>query len=130
MIKMKPGLYYFCHPYSAKTEEGRIENFELCRRRSANLLLKGYNVFSPTVHSHSIEMASPEMLAWSIEDKWKFWINIDIAVLNYVGFTGVMLAPGWGGSEGCRKEYDWFLSHIRSDGKSYDILMYNDVLGD
>ena len=130
MIKMKPGLYYFCHPYSAKTKESRIANFELCCKRSAELLLKGYNIFSPIVHSHPIEMASPEILTWLQEEKWKFWIGIDVAILEHVGFTGVILAPGWGRSKGCRREYDWFLLHTKADDRSYDILKYYDVEGD
>ena len=130
MIRMKPGFYYFCHPYSAKTKEERIANYNVCCVRTAKLLLKGYNVFSPIVHSHPIETASPEIQKWLEKDRWKFWIDIDIATLNYVGFTGAILAPGWGRSKGCKREYEWFLSHIRSDGKPYDILKYNDVIGD
>ena len=130
MIKMKPGFYYLCHPYSAKTAEGRICNFELCCRRSAKLLLKGYNIFSPIVHSHPIEMASPEMLAWPLKDRWKFWIDVDMAILEYVGFTGAILAPLWGKSKGCKREYDWFLSHRQPDGKVHEILKYYDLVGD
>ena len=130
MIKIKSGLFYFCHPYSAKTKEGREANFNLCCRRSAKLLLKGYNIFSPIVHSHPTERASPEMLQWSIEKRWEFWIDIDIALLEYVGFTGVILAPLWGRSKGCRREYDWFLSHKQPDGRVHEILKYNDVIGD
>jgi len=133
---MKPGFYYFAHPYSSKTKEGLIANFELCCQRSAELLLKGYNVFSPIVHSHSIEMASPEMLTWTVDELWQFWIDIDMAILEYVEFTGVILAPGWRTSKGCMREYEWFISHtskaglFTSNGKPYDILQYNDLIGD
>lgn len=131
MIKMKPGFFYFCHPYSAKTKEGRIANYELCCRRSIKLLLKGYNIFSPIVHSHSIEMASPEMLKWPLEKRYKFWLHtIDFAVLKHVGFTGVILAPLWGKSKGCKREYDWFLSHRQPNGTVHEILKYNNVVGD
>jgi hypothetical protein len=129
MVKMKPGLYYFAHPYSAKTEEGRTANFELACRRSAILLLKGYNIFSPIVHSHPIEMANPELLSWPQEKLWQFWLDIDLAILEFVNFTGIILAPLWGTSKGCKKEYEWFLGHVRSDGKPYDILRYNDLIG-
>ena len=129
MIEMKP-FYYLCHPYSAKTMEGRIANYELCCRRSAKLILKGYNIFSPIVHSHPIEMASPEMLKWPNEDRWNLWIGIDINILEYVGFTGVILAPGWGKSKGCKKEYDWFLCHKQPNGKAHEILRYYDLIGD
>ena len=130
MIKMKPGFYYFCHPYSAKTKQGRIANYELCCQRSAKLLLNGYNIFSPIAHSHSIDMASPEMLKWPIEKLWKFWIGIDITILKYVGFTGVILGPQWGRSKGCKKEYEWFLSHRQPDGRSHEILKYYNLVGD
>ena len=130
MAKMKPGLYYFCHPYSAETKEGRIANYELCCRRSAKLLLKGYNIFSPIVHSHSIEMASPEMLKWPIEDRYKFWLyNIDFAILEFVNFTGAIFAPDWMKSRGCTKEYMWFVSHLRANGKSHRLLVYNNIVG-
>ena len=130
MIKMKSGLYYFCHPYSAKTKEGRMANHELCCRRSAKLLLKNYNIFSPIVHSHSIEMVSPEMLKWSVNKRWQFWIDIDFSILEYVGFTGAILAPLWGKSKGCKKEYEWFLSHRQPNGKPHEILKYYDLVGD
>ena len=128
--KIKPGFYYFCHPYSAKTKEGRIANYELCCQRSAKLLLNGYNIFSPIAHSHSIEMASPEMLKWPIEKLWKFWIDIDMVILEYVGFTGVILGPHWRRSKGCKREYEWFMSHRQPNGKPHEILLYNSVLGD
>jgi hypothetical protein len=127
---MKPGFFYFCHPYSAKTIEGRTANYELACRRSAKLLLAGYNIFSPIVHSHLIEIASPEMLKWSIDKRWQFWIDIDMAVLEYVGFTGAVFAPGWGQSKGCKKEYEWFLAHKQPNGKPHDILLYSKIAGD
>jgi len=127
---MRPGLYYFAHIYSADTEEGRICNYKLCCRRSAKLLLKGYNIFSPITHSHPIEAASPEMLLWSVEKRWQFWIDIDMALLEYIKFTGAIFAPLWGKSAGCMREYDWFLFHRRSDGKPYEILQYNKITGD
>lgn len=130
MVRMKLGYWYLCHPYSAQTIEGRISNFKLCCKRSAKLLLNGYNIFSPIVHSHLIEMASSEMLKWSAKDRWKFWINIDIALLEYVGFTGVILAPGWGASQGCQMEYDWFTAHQQPDGKPHDILQFREIVGD
>lgn len=131
MVEMKPGFWYFCHPYSAKTDEGRVANYELCRRRSGKLLLAGYNVFSPVVHSHSIEMFCPEMLKWSLKKRYDFWMDdVDFSILNYVGFTGVILAPGWGQSKGCKKEYAWFLSHKQRDGKPHEVLQYNKIAGD
>jgi hypothetical protein len=75
-------------------------------------------------------MACPEILQWPEEKRWEFWIDIDIALLEYVGFTGVVLAPLWGKSKGCRREYDWFLSHKQPDGKAHEVLKYNDVIGD
>lgn len=129
MIEMKPGFYYLAHPYSAKTIADRITNYELCCKRSAKLLLKGYNIFSPIVHSHSIEMTCLEMLTWTEEEKWQFWIALDIAILEHVGFTGVILAPGWESSKGCRREYGWFLSHRQPDGKSHEILVYDNLEG-
>ena len=130
MVKMKPGLYYFAHPYSGKTLQNRIANYELCRKRSAALLLRGYVIFSPIVHSHPIEMVSPEMLKWPHKKRWRFWINIDLAIIEYVRFTGIILAPDWGRSKGCLKEYDWFVSNKGPNGRPHEILLYNRIVGD
>lgn len=130
MVKMKSGFWYLAHPYSSETIEERIANFELACRRSAKLLLKGYNIFSPIVHSHPIEMASPEMMAWPQEKLWKFWLDVDVAILEYVGFTGLILSPGWHESRGCRREYEWFTTHLKCNGEPYEILKYNDIMGD
>ncbi|HUX55574.1 MAG TPA: DUF1937 family protein [Bacteroidales bacterium] len=131
MVKIKSGFYYFTHPYSAQTVEGRVANYELCCRRSAKLLLAGYNIFSPITHSHSIEMACLEMLKWSLEERYEFWLyTIDMAVLEYVGFTGVILALGWGKSKGCKREYEWFILHKQPNGKPHEILQYSKIIGD
>ena len=130
MIKMKPGFWYLAHPYSSKTEEGVMANYELACRRSAKLFLRGYKIFSPIVHSHPIETASPEISKWPRGVRWKFWIDIDMFILQYVGFTGVILAPGWGKSKGCKKEYEWFLCHKQPNGKAHGILRYYDLIGD
>jgi len=129
VIKITPGYWYFCHPYSANTDEGRIANYELCCRRSGKLLAKGYNIFSPIVHSHAIEMASPVLLKMSLKERYKFWLHsIDFAILEYVGFTGAILAPEWGRSKGCKAEYEWFLSHKQPNGKPHEILKYIDLM--
>lgn len=132
-IKMKSGLYYFAHPYTTKDDKGcyvheaEEANFRLCCYRSSRLLLAGYNIYSPISHTHPIHLSCPEFLQ---AHEHELWYKLDIAFIEHAGFTGLILAPNWGNSSGCKLEYDWFLKHRRSDGRSHDILMYKNIIGD
>jgi hypothetical protein len=132
-VKRKPGLYYFAHPYTAKDNKGcyvpaaEEANFRLCCYRSSRLLLAGYNIYSPISHTHPIHCACPEFLQ---RHEHKLWYELDIAFIEHAGFTGVILAPGWGTSKGCKLEYEWFLSHKQSNGEPHEILLYKDIVGD
>jgi len=57
---MQPGIWYFAHPFTVKKNgchdvEAERENFELAAERAAELLKRGYNVFSPVSHSFPIQ---------------------------------------------------------------------------
>lgn len=110
-IKMKKGLFYFAHPYTVKDKDGNYvpeaeeANFQLANYRAGRLLLAGYNIYSPISHTHPIHRATIEFLK---KHEHKLWYDFDLAFIEHANFTGIILAPGWEESEGCRLEYEIF----------------------
>ncbi len=105
------GLYYFAHPWTCKDyrgnviTEGETANFNLCAMRAAELILRGYNVFAPIIHTHPIYMSSPEFLS-NVEHN--LWYDLDNELMSRVAWDGIILAPKWKLSGGCRAEREWF----------------------
>ena len=101
------GLWYFAHPYTCKDKdgnyvlEGEEANFRLCCWRSAQALLRGYNVYSPIAHTHPIHTASPELLTIKEHD---VWYALDNEFVMKTDFEGIILPPGWDNSKGCIAE--------------------------
>lgn len=101
------GLWYFAHPYSAKTPDGRYclaaeeANFRLCCLRAARLLDAGWNIYAPICHTHPIHMAYAPFLA---REEHQMWYRLDNAFIEHANFTGIILADGWAGSIGCCNE--------------------------
>jgi len=127
MIKMKNGLWYFAHPYTAKDKDGNYvpeaeeANFQLANYRSGQLLLAGYNIYSPISHTHPIHRSTVEFLK---NHEHKLWYELDLAFIEHTNFTGIILAPGWRESKGCRLEKDTFVKA----GKR--ILWYKDIINE
>lgn len=110
-MKWHEGFWYFAHPYSAKKPDGSYcleaeeANFRLCCIRSARLILAGWRIYSPITATHPIHCASAEFLAGQIHE---LWYEFDNAAIDQLGFSGIILAPGWEKSTGCRQEKERF----------------------
>ena len=110
-------LYYFAHPYSAyhadgsRNYRGQEANFNLCCVRSAELIMKGYNIYSPIAHSHPIQMAHPDL-----QDD--IWYNLDNQVIDRMEWDGIIMAPGWEDSKGCVAEKE------RIESRGLEVLFY------
>lgn len=104
-------IYYFAHPYTTKDAEGRYVQaaectmFDLCNQRSARLLEAGFNIYSPITHTHAIHMASRVFLQRHEHERW---YELDNALIARVEWAGIIVAPGWTGSKGCRAEVELF----------------------
>jgi len=125
---LKDGLFYFAHPYSVIRPDGEYvfrgnqANFQLCCYRSGMLSLAGYVVYSPIAHTHSIQYATPAFMKQSGPEEHNYWIELDLEFIRRVGFTGIIMAPGWEDSRGCKGEKTQF----EKDGKK--ILYYRDIV--
>ena len=106
----KKGLWYFAHPYTVRDAAGRCvleaedANYRLCCRRAGYLIRRGYNVFAPICHSHPILCATPALRGRGAV----LWYVLDNQIIERCDFDGIILAPGWQNSAGCRHERELF----------------------
>lgn len=119
------GFFYFAHPYTCRDKDGKFvpegeqANFELCNQRSAILIELGYNIYSPISHTHPIHRASPEFLR---RHEHEAWYILDMEFISKTKFDGIILAPKWFMSKGCKMERDWFIE------KGLKVLTYKEAI--
>ena len=122
---MSKGLYYFAHPYTVKdaagvyVPEGEEANFRICCYRAGELLRRGYNVYSPIAHTHPIHVHTPDFLAGH---EHKIWYALDDEFIALARWNGIILAPGWENSWGCRHERELF------EARGLPVLLYADLV--
>ena len=118
------GLWYFAHPYTCKDTNGNFvpageeANFNLCNSRAAQLFQLGYNVYAPISHTHPIHRASPDFLA---RHEHELWYQLDNEFIDGTDWSGIILAPGWEKSSGCRAEKE------RIEARGLQVLFYTDI---
>jgi len=86
------------------------------------LSLEGYVIYSPIAHTHSIQYATPGFMKQSGPEEHDYWIELDLEFIRRSGFTGIIMAPNWEESRGCRGEKD----HFDQEGKK--VLYYSDIV--
>ncbi len=91
---------YIATPYSHPDEKVRLARFDAANRKAAELMLKGYAVFSPISHSHPITAYIPP----EDVDNWEFWKGQDIPLLEWADELWVMEVDGWKESIGVQDE--------------------------
>ena len=119
------GLWYFAHPYTCRDNDGNFvfegeeANFQICNIRAGELLNLGYNIYSPISHTHPIHRASPSMLA---RHEHELWYQLDNEVIDSTNWAGIILAPGWENSSGCKAEKD------KIEAKGLPSRLYADIM--
>ena len=123
------GLWYFAHPYTCQDKDGNYvpeaedANFMLACMRSGDLLLRGYNIYSPICHTHPIHRACPTLLK---AKEHMLWYLLDNEFIDSADWKGIILAPDWEDSKGCVAEY----KRIAGKGgevKEYSKIMYEPI---
>ena len=121
------GLWYFAHPYTCRDKDGNFvqtgeeANFRLCCYRSGQLFLAGCNIYSPIAHTHPIHMATPEFLA---RHEHELWYQLDLDFIRKTDFDGIILAPLWETSKGCRMERNAF------EDMGRDVKFYRQIVNE
>jgi hypothetical protein len=81
----------------------------------------GYNIYSPISHTHPIHKSSPTFLA---NEEHELWYQLDNEFIDSVNWKGIILAPHWEQSSGCRAE------KIRIQEKGGQVLFYDQIYFD
>lgn len=90
---------YLAIPYA----NAPFENFKKANYWAAHFMMKGYSVFSPISHSHSIQSQS-EKQGISLPHTHEFWMNQDLPFLECCDMMIVICEKGWGKSKGVQSE--------------------------
>ena len=93
---------YLCAPYSSNDKSVILERVYLVNKKAAELMDKGYNVFSPISHSHAI---SEHTKANALDHD--FWLNQDLSFIEWCDEVWVYPLPGWEESSGIKREIEY-----------------------
>ena len=91
---------YLASPYTPTGAETIADRVEAARKFAAQLMLEGYNVFSPVAHSHHIADHMDEALRLDHE----FWMKQSLAFVGCCNKLIVLRLPGWERSRGIAAE--------------------------
>jgi len=124
---MNKKIFFLSHPYSPQdgshlySQVGRDqvqENVNNSIEITNELLDKGFNIFNPLTHSHSLD----EFYQRASE----FWYDLDLLFLER--FDGIIMAPGWESSKGCKKEFQFVITNIIRTNFVFEILFYETIM--
>lgn len=93
-------LVYLATPYSHESEEVREQRFNNVNKYAAELIKKGFHVYSPISHSHPINKVG------NLPTSWKFWKEHDEAILQHCKKLIVLCQEGWKESVGVQAEIE------------------------
>jgi len=121
------GIWYFAHPYTCKDAEGNYvpeaeeANYVLSCARAADLLVRGYNIYSPISHTHPIHRMCPAFLK---AREHAIWYKLDNEVIDCMTWKGIILAPLWQTSSGCVNEKE------RIESRGLVVKYYTDIMSE
>ena len=107
-------MIYVATPYT-KYPHGRDRAALDAAKATAELLRRGYCVYSPVVHSHALCDADTGLDPVDGD----FWIQTSRPIMDLCSAIVVVMLPGWQNSEGVNREIEIF----RDEGKP--IIYYN-----
>lgn len=118
-------IWYFAHPYTVKDKDGKNvhvgeqANFQQACMKTGELMKRGYMVYSPIAHTHPVHAISPEFIK---NDEYKLWVKLDELIIEKTKFSGIILAPNWETSSGCKAERKEF------EKKKLQVLLYEHLM--
>ncbi len=93
-------LIYLASPYSHPDSEIRELRFKAACYAAANLILQGYQVFSPIAHSHPIVT----LIGPDAELDADLWMDFDFRMMRSCDVLVILCVDGWATSQGIAKE--------------------------
>jgi hypothetical protein len=92
-------IYIAC-PYSHPVAQVREARFGAVNRVTAQLMKKGFVVFSPISHTHPIAVAG------DLPKGWDYWEHFDRVFLSMSRKLYILTLDGWKESEGVQGEIE------------------------
>lgn len=92
-------IYLTC-PYTHDEQEVMLERTKESTRVAAELMMDGYNVFSPLTHSHPIS----EWMPHEYQTDADFWLERDLEFMELTDELFVLCLDGWKESTGVARE--------------------------
>lgn len=92
-------IYLAC-PYTHDEQEVMLERTKEATRVAAELMMDGYNVFSPLTHSHPIS----EWMPYEYQTGADFWLERDLEFMEVADELFVLCLDGWKESTGVVRE--------------------------
>jgi nucleoside 2-deoxyribosyltransferase len=92
-------IYLAC-PYTHESPEIMVYRYAEVTRVTAELMMDGYNVFSPITHSHPIADWMPHEFQTDAD----FWLDRDLKFLDVCDELWVLCLGGWKESRGVARE--------------------------
>lgn len=96
-------IYLAC-PYSHPDPRIRQYRYEVVTRFAAELIQKGFIVYSPITHSHPIALIA------DLPTGWDYWQVVDESFLEWCHEMHIVCLPGWKESTGLKAETELALS--------------------
>ena len=94
-------LIYLASPYSHDDPDVRQDRFNAVCLKAAELMLKGYFVFSPIAHTHPIALAS------DLPKGFDYWQEYNEKMIGLCDKVFVYRLDGWEESEGIAGEIEY-----------------------
>lgn len=109
----KEKLYYFAHPYTGNSDDDKLANFMTCILMTNVLLKRGLKIFAPIIYTHPLDFGNDAF-------DYDFWIEFDKVFMDRC--DGLILAPGWKESKGCKIEKEYF------EKQNKEILFFSNII--
>jgi nucleoside 2-deoxyribosyltransferase len=115
----RKGIIYLAGPYSHSDPAIREGRYTLITAVAAQLISKGWIVFSPLTMTHPID----KLLAGHSETLGsEYWVNFDEAFMEFCSEIVVVMVDGWDKSSGVAREIKFF----RDRGRPVHHILYKE----
>lgn len=91
-------IYYLACPFTDSDRAVKIYRFEKANQKAAELMSKGWFVYSPITHCWPIAQAG------KLPSDWEFWEGLDRTFLSVCKKMLVLCLDGWKESVGVQAE--------------------------
>jgi len=110
-------IIYLASPYSHPDERIRHARYRMVCEKAAELMRKGFLVFSPIAHSHPL-------VEFGVPGDWSYWEYYDSEMIRRCDRLVVLMLDGWDSSTGIAAE----IVIARDHGLQIDYLEFDGEL--